>query len=655
MKHTSLLFFLLVITWSLWAQRVPHPEQQKCSHHVDNPVIQFGRYDRPEWYNDYDVTFFYLDIAVENNSTHVGGEVTTNAVVLRETLESFKFELIDQLVVESVTVNGINEDFTQQDDVVTVDLSTPLSEGDELSYTVTYDGQPPSGGFFSGISTAYISSWNKNVTWTLSEPFNAKQWWPCKQDLYDKADSSYVFVTTSNENMVGSNGLLTAVTPMPDNKLRYEWKTRYPIDFYLVSISIADYQEYNIYAKPENLPNDSILIQNFIYDSPGCLENYQDGIDNTASFIEVLSEKYGMYPFKNEKYGHCLAGIGGGMEHQTMTTIGGFGFGLVSHELGHMWFGDNVTCATWSDIWINEGFASYTEYIVAQILQGQSSADSWMLSAHNFVKQQPDGSVYVPPDEANPDNVWRIFDSRLSYKKGAAILHMIRYELDDDDQFFDVYQTFQQQYGDSVATGLDFMGVLNDVSGMDFNYFFDQWYFGEGYPIFDVVWNQSPETLYLHTNETTSAPAVTPFFETNVDYLIEYSDGSWETVTVRQTESDQYFEIPIDKEVADITVDPDNWLIKDVNSVLVGISDEENPVRFSMAPNPAQDFVTVKFGQASPQQRTIVVTDLSGRILIEQTVLGLESQVNLSGLSRGVYLIKASDGENNLVERIIKQ
>lgn len=655
MRNLFLLMSTLIASSLVFGQHANHIEQHKCSHHVADPQLSFERFDRPAWYDDYNVTFFHLDIAVENNSTFVSGDVTTHSVVLRETLDTLKFELIDQMIVESVTVNGISESFNHEDDVVSVVLSTPMSSGDELSYTVSYEGQPPSGGFFSGISTAYIGSWDKNVTWTLSEPFNAKQWWPCKQDLYDKADSVYVFITTSEENLAGSNGLLTAVTPMPDNKLRFEWKSNYPIAFYLVSLSVAEYQEYNIYAKPDGLENDSILIQNFIYDSPGCLEYYQEGINNTSEFIEVLSEKYGMYPFKDEKYGHCLSGIGGGMEHQTMSTMGGFGFSLVAHELGHMWFGDNVTCATWSDIWINEGFASYTEYLTAQVLQGQSSADSWMLSAHNYIKSEPGGSVYVPPEEANPNNVWRIFNGRLSYDKGAAILHMIRYELGDDDVFFDVLQTFQDQYRDSVATGLDFMGVLNDVSGMDFNYFFDQWYFGEGYPIFDVVWNQSPETLYIHLSQSGSAPAVTPFFETNVDIRVFYTDNSQEVMTVRQTQPDQYFELPIQGDIVFMDLDPDKWLIKEVNSIMVGISDENNPVRFSVSPNPTRDFVNIKFSESSSVNRMITVTDLSGRILIQEEIASVQASLDLSRLNRGVYLVKATEGSQSLVQRIIKQ
>jgi len=647
----SLLLIINIL--SLSSQNVHHFSEVICKHQHHYPhKHSFEQNERPDWYDDYNVTFYLLDIKVENNTTYVEGNATTTATVKRLNLNEFKFELLANLTVDSVIANGSNRPFTRVGDEVTVALQNVLNQGETLSFTVFYKGQPPSGGFFSGISTAYIQSWGKNVTWTLSEPFNAKQWWPCKQDLYDKADSVYVFATTSSINKVGSNGLLTAVTPMPGGKVRYEWKSYYPIAYYLISISVSDYQEYNIYAKPMGLPGDSILIQNYIYNSPGCLEFYKEGIDRTSAFIELLSEYYGMYPFKDEKYGHCLSGIGGGMEHQTMSTMGGFSFGLVAHELGHMWFGDNVTCATWSDIWINEGFASYTEYLTAYFIQGPSSAASWMNSAHNTVKSSPGGSVYVPPDQATPDNVWRIFDGRLSYKKGAAILHVLRQEIQNDEHFFEILQAFQDQFKDSVATGLDFMGVANQITGLDFNYFFDQWYFGEGYPIYDVLWNQSPDMLYINTTQTTSSP-VTPLFETYVEYRLNYTDGTHEIVLLRQTANVNDFQVPIGKPVASIVVDPNNWLVKTVNSVMVGVAEHQNPLYFSLAPNPSSDRIKLFFDQ-NFNSKELQITDLGGRTIYQTKTTESIVNIDVSEFAPGVYLVTAKDEESVITQRLIR-
>jgi aminopeptidase N len=656
MKRIITLLLLVFISYFALSQHVIYNSKGICKqhHHHSSPHLTFDRYERPEWYDDYDVTFYFLDINAENNTTFVSGSSSTIATVKKALLDEFKFELIDDHTIDSVLVNGVNSSFTRADDVVIVSLFTPLNLGETISVTTYYYGLPPSSGFFSGMSTAYIQAWGKNVTWSLSEPFNARQWWPCKQDLQDKADSVWVFVTTSEENKVGSNGLLTAVTPKPDNKVRYEWKSNYPIAYYLISVAVSEYQEYNIYAKPEQLFGDSILIQNYIYDAPGCLEFYQSGIDRTIEFLEMLSDFFGLYPFKDEKYGHCLSGIGGGMEHQTMSTMGSFSFGLVAHEIGHMWFGDNVTCATWSDIWINEGFASYTEYLMAYYIQGPSSGASWMNSAHNTIKSEPGGSVYVPPDQANPNNVWRIFNGRLSYKKGAAIIHSLRFELQDDDLFFELLQEFQEQYKDSMATGLDFMHLANQMSGMDFNYFFDQWYFGEGYPVFDVIWSQSSEILYITTTQTTSTN-VTTFFESFVEYKLNYTDGTNDIVLLRQTENVNNYQVPISKVISSIELDPNNWLIKTVDNIMVGIPNHEAPLHFSLAPNPSSECVTVFFGSDITTEKELIISDLEGRVLSTTNTSENKITINVSGFASGVYLMSANDGVNRITQRLVKK
>jgi len=200
---------------------------------------------------DYDVKLYFIDIEVHANSVQVGGEVTFYAQVVAEELDTFAFELIDAMAVTEVTINDVTHSFTHDNDVGIVPLQTVLTDGGMFTAKIAYEGTPPTGGFFSGMSHA--TDWGKQVTWTLSEPFAARDWWPTKQVLDDKADSTWIFLTTEEENMVGSNGLLTNITTMPDSKLRYEWKSNYPIAYYLISFAVSDYQEYNIYAHPQEM------------------------------------------------------------------------------------------------------------------------------------------------------------------------------------------------------------------------------------------------------------------------------------------------------------------------------------------------------------------------------------------------------------------
>ena len=246
-----------------------------------------------------------------------------------------------------------------------------------------------------------------------------------------------------------------------------------------------------------------------------------------------------------------------------MTGLRGFSFNLVAHELAHSWYGDNVTCATWSDIWINEGFTSYLEYIANQYLVSQSSANALMLSYMNYAMTQPGGSVYVPP--ANLNNSGRIFSTRLTYRKGSALVHMIRFEMQNDELFFKTLYNFQQQYKGSLATGLDFKTVCENVSGIDFTDFFNQWYFGEGYPTFSAIWSQEEDTVYLNSIQTTST-AITPLFKTPIEFKLTYAGGS-QTFRLYQMTNDTIFKIVIPHEITGIAIDPNNWILNQQGSI----------------------------------------------------------------------------------------
>jgi len=599
---------------------------------------------------DYDVKFYFIDIEVSPTTIDVAGNVTIHAEVVSPTLDTLALEFTDGMIVDSAYVNGVEVSAEHTGDHIYMLLPSTLSQGDAFQVQVYYHGTPPTGGFFAGVSTSYNSTWGQPVTWSLSEPYAARDWFPVKQVLPDKADSCWVFLTTDEQFTAGSQGLLTAVTPMPDNKLRYEWKSKYPINYYLLSFAVSDYLEYNIYAKPSEMNGDSILVQNFLYDHPGIVGAYGDDIDETVNFLELFSDIYILYPFHEEKYGHCLTQLGGGMEHQTMTTIGGFSYDLVSHELAHMWFGDNVTCATWSDIWINEGFASYSEYLARESLQSASSASSWMNSTHNSVLSAPDGSVYVPESEL--DNIWRIFSGRLSYDKGAAIIHMIRFELQDDPLFFDIMEEFQTRYTDSVATGLDFKAVVEELSNMDFTDFFDQWYFGEGYPTYSIVYNQDEEGVNLNITQSASYPSVTPVFKMLMEYRIVTTEVDT-IIRLYQTDNFNQFTIPLPGQVGAIAIDPNNWVLNKVGSISVGIEETESPAFFSFGPNPAQDHLNLYMPNNNGSEVEVSILDMTGRSMLQYRLSGQKIMLNISDLPKGSYLISVKDGEFEHTERLI--
>ncbi|MFO7723034.1 MAG: M1 family aminopeptidase [Bacteroidales bacterium] len=634
----KLLFTTLVCLFMVSATYSQMDENIHCRYrdHSSKVLSGFRANPLPPAIHNYDVKFYFLDIELSNTSTYVSGNVQIDAVVTSAVLDTFMFELIPSLTIDSITLNGVPVTFSRNGDEVYVS-GIPILNGVLFTAKIWYHGLPNTGGgFFSGISTGTSSSWGAQITWTLSEPFNAKQWWPVKQVLADKADSAWIFITTQNTNKAGSNGLLTAVTNMGNNKLRYEWKTRYPINYYLISAAVSTYQEYATYAHPQGY-NDSILILNYVYSNPNTLTYFKPVIDQTAGMIELFSEKFGLYPFAGEKYGHAMAPLGGGMEHQTMTSLGSFIFNLVAHELGHQWFGDYVTCATWQDIWINEGFASYTEYVANEFLVGYQDAQSLMAGKHSNIMSQPGGSVYVPLAQATDIN--RIFSGRLSYDKGAALVHMIRYELGDDQLFFNVLQTFLSTFANGVATGDDFRFVAESLSGRSFQDFFDQWYYGEGYPIFSVRWAQmDPNTVRIITQQTTSSP-VTPLFRMPVDFRFLSPLGGDTTVRLDIRHQTDTFFISLNRTVTGLQVDPAKWNLMQVSSIKNTTGIEEG-VRIPMAlfPNPAKDYLIIRMDdQAGAGEYDFVLNDMSGKNVMKHRLSGSTSTVQLGRLPAGVY------------------
>ncbi|MBL0103769.1 MAG: hypothetical protein IPP51_08435 [Bacteroidetes bacterium] len=205
----------------------------------------------------------------------------------------------------------------------------------------------------------------------------------------------------------------------------YQWKHRYPIAAYLVCLAVTDYAEYSHWVP---YGSDLLEVQNYVYPEDSAFAVTQT--NQIVPIMQLYDTLFGIYPFQNEKYGHAQFNWGGGMEHQTITFVSGFDFELIAHELAHHWFGDKVTCASWHDIWLNEGFATY----LALLCYEHMDPNYWLMSKQYYISSvtsSPDGSVYCP-DTLDPN---RIFDGRLSYFKGAMILNQLRWVIGDSAFF----------------------------------------------------------------------------------------------------------------------------------------------------------------------------------------------------------------------------
>lgn len=599
-----------------------------------------------DFYDSYDVLFYKLDLHVDTSGIFLKGYATVILKVLYPTLDSIFLELVNGYVVDSVLVDGIKSEFTHISDKLSVYVKGNI--GQIITTQIFYQGNASVGFTETGVYNRSIMG--QSYTFTLTEPFSAKYVFPCKQDLKDKADSVYVFITTDKNLKAGANGLLENTVLLPGNKVRYEWKSRYPIDYYLISFAVGDYLEYNFYTK---LPGteDSVFVQNYIYNDSLYLESNRSNIERTSDFLVLFSQLFGNYPFISEKYGHCTVPIGGGMEHQTMTTLNGFSFILVSHELAHQWFGDNVTCATWQDIWINEGFASYGEYLAIENISSKEEAVQWMTDAHNFIMSEEGGSVYVPDEFIEDED--RIFEHRLSYKKGAAIIHTIRQETGNDSLFFDILKEFQNRYKDSVATGEDFKNVLETNTGKDFDGFFRQWYYGEGYPKFKFSWSHKNDTLKIISVQQTSESSQT-YFDVLLEFKLDFINDRDSTIKFRQNSNYLEFEAVVPGVIKSLAFDPQKWLIAKVESFVNSTDSINGNDIFYLAPNPVSDKLRILF-KIDPGRYKIYISDLTGKLIKVYEGTERNYQLDLSFLSSGNYFLTVENNKVLHTKKIVKK
>jgi len=599
----------------------------------------------------YDVNYYKLNLNMTNTTTTLSGYAEMKATAIAA-IDTVLYELFSSLSISSVSLNGTNVPFTRAGSAVKI--AANLSPGTSFIIRTNYSGTPPTaqtnplGG--SGMSNATSPSWGNEVVWSLSEPFCAYEWWPCKQSLTDKADSCDVFITVPNSCKAGSNGVLTQVVNLGNGSSRYEWKHRHPIDYYLISVAVAEYVEYNVFANPVGAPA-PILIQNYIYNNPQTLPNFQADIDETVDFMELFYDLYGPYPFEDEKYGHCMAPFSGGMEHQTMTTQGFFNPALTAHELGHQWWGDYVTCASWCDIWVNEGFASYSEQIMLENLYPGQEVQN-MQSVHNNVMSQPGGSVWV----LDSLNEARIFSGRLTYDKGAALVHTMRYMLNDDQLFYATLKNFLSSKAFGTAFGVDVRDAFAQASGINFTPFFDEWYFGEGFPTYSVQWKQLGNDALVQISHTASAPNVTPTFTNPIDLKFVRPGNTDTTIRFDITSNSNLFQINgIGTLSNSISIDPQNWVVNQNGTItmneLLSLESLSASEGMELYPNPTNDVLYVK---NIPTPCSYKIYDMYGKVQSTGEVMDGNS-LKTNNLQSGTYLLVLEGNNVNYRRSFVKQ
>ena len=588
----------------------------------------------------YNVHYYLLDISLTNLSTDIAGTGEIHATAL-ENLDSALFELYDDLTITEIRVNGSPVSYSRVASAIKVPVNT--LQNNAFIIAIDYNGIPPTTGQNpmggSGLASHTDNTYAVTTTSSLSQPFSSYEWWPCKQYLGDKADSSLVKITVPSNCKAGSNGLLINVIDLGNGTTRYEWKNSHPIDYYLISVAVGEYVEYISYSNPEGSPN-PILIQDYIYNVPQFLTDCEFNINETGRIIELYSQLFGLYPFYDEKYGHCVSQIGGGMEHQTMTTQSNFNGNLNAHELGHQWFGDHVTCASWADIWVNEGFATYSQYLYLENMYPEQR-EQQMIDYHTAAMQYFDGQVYVEGDDTL--NTSAIFRYRLTYAKGAAIINTMRFVINNDSLFFQGLKDYQTNYGDSVATGLDVEKSLENASGIDLSNVFQEWYYGEGYPFYNVRWNTVGHDLSLEITQHPSAFWSTPKFTNPLEISFTREDLPDTTIRFEVTElTNQYYLQHLGRISGVKAIDPYNWIINDSDTIIhdpnfiapTPIGSTIPDVEISPNPTDGPLLIVVR----TPGKHTLKLIDSSGKQIIEKS-FDTEIELDINTYAKGMYLL----------------
>ncbi len=500
--------------------------------------------------DQYDVHHYGLDLTLNSSSQNLIGSVTTTVEVTGTAISSLDLNLDAGMNVSAATSAGAATTFSRSGGILTINLDRTYNQGETAVVSVNYNGNP------AGQAFGWSSAFGRPMTWTLSEPFGAREWWPCKDLNTDKADSLDIVVTVLNSQVVASQGLLQS--DVDDGTWRtFHWKTNYPTATYLVSLAIYPYQQYSDWYTPLD-GGDQMEVQYFVY--PEHFTTVQPTYGLTVPMIGAFASAYGEYPFVDEKYGHAEFTWGGGMEHQTITSMGGWSEDLISHELGHQWWGDMVTCADFGHIWLNEGFATWSEAYWAEQSQDFATYQEYMAAAAFYGP----GTIFIE----NPltDN---IFDSNLTYNKGSWIVHMLRGVLGDADFFAGVtlYRT-NHEYGS--ATTADLQAALESVSGRDLTAFFQQWIYGEYFPIYEMGWAVGPAAGEI-TVTLTQTQDNAGVFTMPVPLRITTDQGATD-VRVENDQLSQSFVIPVSGTVESIAVDPDNWILRQTVTVVANAS-----------------------------------------------------------------------------------
>lgn len=586
-----------------------------------------------------DMQYAALVFTVNMNNAYVNGYVNYHFKTSSNT-SSISIDLRNELTVDSIIFRHQKLTFSHSSHLITIPFNTTISANSTDSLKIFYKGIP------NQTTRAYERSLTISgaVIATLSQPYNAHFWWPCRENLSDKLDSIDIKITVDTAYKIASNGILKSITTN-GSQHTYFWAHRYPIVTYLVAFAASRYSVYSDYALLPST-NKPIEIQNYVF--PHDEARARTETKETIKIMQLFDSLFGTYPFNKEKYGHAQFTVGGGMEHQTMSFMGNFGYDLIAHELAHQWFGDKITCGTWQDLWLNEGFATYCNLLCYNFLR----PNEWIDQLKNFkrdVLREPNGSVMAKDTSDNGP----LFDYRTTYQKGAMVLHQLRWQI-GDKAFFDGLKNYltDQKLAYKFAKENDLKWHFEQTSGKNLTDYFSDWITNEGYPEYKITWQQNGETIKIDIIQTQTHPSVTLF---NVDLPIKLNGYNKDTLLrIPINSSTQSFSIQMPFKVNELVFDPQEWLLAKANIIFPFV---ENTDAITIYPIPFSQEIFITLNTIDINEWQII--DANGKIVLnkkytEMLLKGNIENINCNTLAAGQYTIVIKNESQTITKKLIK-
>jgi aminopeptidase N len=546
--------------------------------------------------------------------------------------------LAEELTIDSIYTESQGLDYLR--DMREVIIHLPSFENNQLvKLNIQYSGIPPNNGFGSFVMDNSFD--NNPILWTLSEPGFSSDWWPSPVNRNVKFDTLDVFSHTPPEFFAAGNGRLESIDSSGSSWIHH-WKSSYPIAPYLIGTAVM---KYHVVKDKVVLQGDTLPILDYIFN--GSIQEWAEAAPRLRTMLHLYDSLFVHYPFIKEKYGHAQFNWGGGMEHQTMSFMAYPGEALTAHELAHQWFGNYITCGSWKEIWLNEGFATYLTGLYYERYRPSEFID-WRKGQVESITSEPGGAVIVD----DTLSVYRIFDGRLTYSKAAMVLHMLRKWI-GDESFFNGIRSYLNddslKYG--YATTNQLRQHFEESCSCDLAKFFEEWIFNEGFPVIDINCFATDLIVHINVNQESSIGLLSAHqFNLPIKFVMADSDTLIELLIENPK---QTYTIATSSSVKSIIIDPnyDAIAMYKSKSILLEIEDAD----VILYPNPTQTELRIKILNTESWPSEVQVFDLVGRFIGQFDVQegGLIDPQLQSSIKNGVYIITFTLSGKKIQKRFV--